>query len=117
MLNFEENMKAANTGYVVLSLDEYNRLRDEAAAANNFMAELIKVTKQSWTDEYVVEPNNAAFYAAAKKKFEELFGDALHEYEVRPISDFYLGYATLAIKRTEPVSDDDDADDILNSDD
>jgi hypothetical protein len=117
MLNFEDNMRAANTGYVVLSLEEYNRLRDEAAAAKAVMAELIKVSKQSWTDEYVVEPNNAAFYAFAKKKFEELFGDEQHNYEVRPISDFYMGYTALATRRTEPASDGDDADDILNSDD
>lgn len=116
MLNFEDEMKAAGKGYVVMSLEEYDRLRGDAAAAERLMAELIKVTKQSWNDEYIVEPNNAAFYAAAKKKFEELFGDALHEYEVRPINDFYLGYAAIATRRPEPVSDG-DADDILNSDD
>lgn len=34
MLNFEDEMKAVKKGYVVLDLDEYNRLRDEIAAAN-----------------------------------------------------------------------------------
>ena len=34
MLNFEEEMKAVKKGYVVLDIDEYNRLRDEIAAAN-----------------------------------------------------------------------------------
>ncbi len=58
----------------------------------------------------------AAFYAFAKNKFEELFGDEQHNYEVCPISDFFMGYTALATRRTEPVSDGDDADDILNSD-
>ena len=31
MLNFEEEMKAVKKGYVVLDIDEYNRLRDEIA--------------------------------------------------------------------------------------
>ena len=34
MLNFEDEMKAVRKGYVVLDIDEYNRLRDEIAAAN-----------------------------------------------------------------------------------
>lgn len=34
MLNFEEEMKAVKKGYVVLDIDEYNRLRDEIATAN-----------------------------------------------------------------------------------
>ena len=34
MLNFEDEMKAVKRGYVVLSLEEYDSLRDEIATAN-----------------------------------------------------------------------------------
>lgn len=105
MLNFENEMRAVGKGYVVLPLEEYDRLRDEAKAADRLMAELVTVTKQSWDDTFVVELDKGTLHAFAKKKFEEQFADALSEYEVTPSSEFYTGVAPIA-RRREPDADD-----------
>ena len=119
MLNFENEMKAANTGYVVLSLEEYNRLRDEARAAADFMDKLVSVEHQRWTNTGEAVLDNTAVYEAAKRKLEQVLGDKMSEFATRESKDFAYYSATIAEPKPATLADlaEDDADDVLNSDD
>lgn len=119
MLNFENEMKATNTSYVVLSLEEYHRLRDEARAAADFMDKLVSVDHRSWSNTWDVGLDRVLVYEAAKKKLERALGDKMSEYDVKELKDFAYYSAAIATPKPATAADfgDDDADDILNSDD
>lgn len=126
MLNFEEEMKAVKKGYVVLDIDEYNRLRDEIAAANmkgyeaeqlatRRIAESAKVHKELTDSLFTVEKkeygkqnieivfNRAALYALAIEKLYETFGDkALDGYRVLRANELILCDETIATR--SPIS-------------
>ena len=120
MLNFEETVKAASHGYVVLSLDEYNRLRDEARAAKDFMDKLVNLEYNSWNKRWEAVLDNVAVYKVAKKKLKQVLGDKMSEFAIKELKDFAYYSATIAEPKPATMADlscDDDADDILASDD
>lgn len=126
MLNFEETVKAASHGYVVLSLDEYNRIRDEARAAKDFMDKLVNLEYNSWGKAWEVVVNSTAIYDEAMKKLVATLGDSVSEHDIVEPKDF--AYYDHKIATRKPESNiavetvnrkhgaDDDDDDILNSD-
>lgn len=125
MLGFEDEMKAVKKGYVVLDIDEYNRMRDEVAAASmkaydaeqlatRRIAESAKVHKELTDSLFTVEKkeygkqnieivfNRAALYALAIEKLYETFGDnELDGYRVVRANELILCDETLAVRGTD----------------
>lgn len=119
MLNFEEEMKAVRKGYVVMSLDDYNELRDEIAAANmrayeatqqanRRMAELLKVFKKTYGDHSIeIEFNERAVRELAIDVMHETFSDEeLAGYVVKELSNMTIYDVTLATYKPDPVDAD-----------
>lgn len=126
MLNFEEEMKAVKKGYVVLDIDEYNRMRDEIAAANMkaYEAEqlanrriaeaaannkaitdsLLTVEKKTYGKQDIeIVFNRAMLYALAVEKLHETFGDEdLDGYRVVRANELILCDETIATR--SPIS-------------
>lgn len=122
MLNFEEEMKAIKKGYVVLDIDEYNRLRDEVAAANmkayeadqlanRRIAEAAANNKAITDSLFTIEKkeygkqnieivfNRAALYALAIEKLYETFGDNdLDGYRVIKANELTIFDETIATR-------------------
>lgn len=120
MLNFEEEMKVIKKGYVVLDIDEYNRLRDELAAANmrGYEAEqmanrriaeaaannkaltdkLFSVVKNTYGDnDIVINFNARAIRQLAIVMLHEAFSDEeLAGYAVKSADDMLILDETLA---------------------
>ena len=122
MLNFEEEMKAVGKGYVVMSLDEYNRLMDERAefrmAAYNaeqlanrriaeiseqhaaYVADLVTIEHHSWDGKYVAVFNHAELYRlACNALMSTLTTEEQRKLNVRDLARFFIGEATLAEPR------------------
>lgn len=121
MLNFEDEMKAVKKGYVVMSLDDYNELRDEIAAANmrayeaeqtanRRMAGLLTVKKKKYGDRAIeIEFNEAAIRDLATEVMYATFSiEELAGYKVREIDRMSLYDATLADYKPDPVEQTDD---------
>lgn len=120
MLNFEEEMKAVKKGYVVLDIDEYNRLRDEIANANMkaFEAEqlanrriaeaaannkaltdkLFKVAKNTYGDnDIVINFNVRAIRQLAIDMLYETFSEQdLEGYAIKTADDMLILDETIA---------------------
>lgn len=122
MLNFEEEMKAVKKGYVVLDIDEYNRLRDEIAAANMkaYEAEqlanrriaeaaanneaitnsLISVKKNTYGDhDIVIEFNKYAIRQLATEMLIKTFSaEELEGYSIKSADDMLILDEVLAYR-------------------
>lgn len=129
MLDFEDEMKAVKKGYVVLDIDEYNRMRDELAAANmrgyeaeqsaqRRIAESAKVHKELTDSLFTVEKkeygkqnieivfNRAALYALAIEKLYETFDDNdLAGYRILRANELILCDETLATRAAATPED------------
>lgn len=130
MLNFEEEMKAVKKGYVVLDIDEYNRLRDEIAAANMkaYEAEqlanrriaeaaannkaitdsLIRVEKQTYGnhDICIVFNKYTIRQLAVEMMIKTFSAEELDGYDLRPVDNMLILDEVLAHKvGTEDVTD------------
>lgn len=127
MLDFEDEMKAVKKGYVVMSLDEYNELRDQLAAANmkayeaeqlanrriaehtlatDFaMRNLISVRKKTYGDHAIeFEFNTPAIHALAVDVMQRTFGaEELVGYEIKPADNMFLSTELLARRLPEEV--------------
>lgn len=121
MLNFEEEMKAVHKGYVVMSLDEYNELRDQIAEAsmkaynaeqmaNRRIAEasannkaltdkLFSVVKNTYGDhDIVINFNVRAIRQLAIVMLHEAFSDEeLAGYILKSADDMLILDETLAV--------------------
>ena len=119
MLNFEDEMKAVKKGYVVMSLDDYNELRDEIAAANmrayeaeqtanRRMAGLLTVKKKKYGDRAIeIEFNEAAIRDLAAEIMYATFSiEELAGYKIREADRMSLYDATLADYRPDPTEAD-----------
>lgn len=84
MLNFEDEMKAVRKGYVVLDIDEYNRLRDEIAAANMKAYEAEQLANRRIAE---VAANNEALVGKIFRIVKNKYGDKdiAIEFNVRTI--------------------------------
>lgn len=114
MLNFEEEMKQVQAGYVVMSLEEYNKLRDKIAEARTeaelaraevhstvlkyshameeFKHNLLSVRKKPYGDNAIeVCFNDRAVHQLAVEMLHDTFSaEELADYEVRSIDDLLL---------------------------
>lgn len=126
MLNFEDEMKAVKKGYVVLDIDEYNRMRDAIAAANmkayeadqmatRRIAESAKVHKELTDSLFTIEKkeygkqnieivfNRAALYEfAIDRLYESYSDDELAGYRVVQANELILCDEVIATRY--PVS-------------
>lgn len=120
MLSFEDEMKAVGKGYVVMSLDEYDALRDQIAAANmrayeveqktnRRMAELLKVFKKTYGDHSIeIEFNEPAVRTLAIDVMQNTFSEEeLAGYVVKDVSNMTIYDVTLATYKPDPVEADD----------
>lgn len=72
MLNFEEEMKAVKKGYVVLDIDEYNRMRDDIATANMKAYEAEQLANRRIAE---ASANNEALVGKLFKVVKNTYGD------------------------------------------
>lgn len=129
MLNFEEEMKAVKAGYVVMSLEEYNNLRDQIAEANmkaynaeqlanrriaehvaevDFtMRSLIRVSKKSYGDRAIeFDFNTPAVHALAVDVMQYTFSaEELEGYEIKPADDMFLSTELLARRKPDIINE------------
>lgn len=130
MLNFEDEMKAVKKGYVVMSLDDYNDLRDEIAAANMraYEAEqlanrrvaeltqdhrdtlhgLLRAYKKPYGDRSIeVEFNKGAWLSLAiASAHRMLSAEELRGYEFKQPDDLILCDETIATHKLGIVNED-----------
>lgn len=117
MLNFEDEMKAVGKGYVVMSLEEYDALRDQVAAANmrayeveqtskRRMSELLRVFRKTYGDHSIeVEFNESAVRRLAIEVMHETFSDEeLFGYTVKEARNMTIYDVTLATYKPDPVT-------------
>lgn len=114
MLEFEDEMKAVRKGYVVLSIDEYDSLRDQLAAANMkaFEAEqlanrriaektsecekaldaVLTVAKRNYGGHEVdIVFNKHSVYTLALRQLHKVFSyEEIENYKVKSASDLLL---------------------------
>ena len=103
MLNFEEEMKAVKKGYVVLDIDEYNRMRDEIATANmkayeaeqlanRRIAELLTVEKRTYGDHEIdIKFNKYAIHKLAVERLFELYSaEELEGYKLKTADNLFI---------------------------
>lgn len=114
MLNFEEEVKKVQAGYVVMSLEEYNKLNDkildysiraikaEADAKRRVLDiqqsteqrlhNLLSVRKKTYGDRSIdIIFNTRAIHDLAVEIMRETYTDAeLAEYEIKPADDLLL---------------------------
>ncbi len=129
MLDFEEEMKAVKKGYVVLSIDEYDSLRDQIAAANmkayeaeqlaqrriaesaqnnvKLMDSLFTIEKKDYGAQNIeIVFNRHALYALATERLYGTFSnEELDGYAVVPASAMILCDETLAVRAAAPHTD------------
>lgn len=129
MLEFEDEMKHVKRGYVVLSLDEYDGLRDEIAAANmrvyeaeqlanrriaeaaqnnkRILDSLFKIEKKEYGSENIeiVFDRHALYTLAVERLYETFSAPELEGYTVAPASVMILCDETIAtrVDNKEPL--------------
>ena len=119
MLNFEDEMKAVRKGYVVLDIDEYNRLRDELAEAKmaayeakqianrrvadlsnaheGLLNSLFSIFKVSYSNTLDVEINRDVLHMLAVERLQrDHWLDGPDKYDVVPADDFSIYTGTIA---------------------
>lgn len=129
MLNFEEEMKAVKKGYVVLDIDEYNRLRDEIAAANMkayeaeqlanrriaevaanneaLVGKIFRVVKNTYGDNDIVINFDVRTIRqlATEMMFKTFSAEELNGYELKSADDMLILDETLATKAINDIEE------------
>ena len=127
MLDFEEEMKAVKAGYVVMSLEEYNSLRDQIAEANmkayeaeqlanrrmaeqaqevdRLMHSIVTVRKKTYGDRAIeFDFNTPVVHQLAVDVMQRTFSaEELKGYEIKPADDMFLSTELLARRKPEIV--------------
>lgn len=126
MLNFEEEAKKVQTGYVVMSLEEYNKLNDKVLdysvrairaesearnkvmlaeqAAEQLLRDLLTVRKKTYGDKAIeIHFNDRAIHKLANERLKETYPDLVIDgYEIVSADDLSLYETTIAyIKGTK----------------
>lgn len=128
MLDFEEEMKAVKAGYVVMSLDEYNKLRDEIATANMQAYEIEQLANRRIADAaannqaiidslFRIEQRNygthdidicfdtRAIRAVALNMLGKYFSaEELEKYDIKPAEEMHILDELLATRKPEIVT-------------
>jgi hypothetical protein len=124
MLNFEDEMKAVRRGYVVLDIDEYDRLRDELAEAKmaaynaeqitnrrvadlsnaheGLLNSLFSIRKVSYSHTMDVDINREVLHMLAVERLQrDHWLEGPDKYDVVPVEAFSIYDGTIARRKPD----------------